>query len=738
MVVGTGASLGVSGSGTIAATSMPASGLTGTVAAANMLPLATNDVYLGNGSAQPAASTLSAAIDAAIGSTQGDILYRGASTWAVLGPGTSGQFLETLGAAANPAWATASGSGTVGSCSTADALAYYAATGTVTSCLAGVGTSGQVLTSNGTGVAPTFQAVPATTITLAPGLAATPTSYNTGTQTVTNGSTVSPQLFYEGHATSYTVLSTDGAKLLTATAASVTFTAPNPGSVGTTTYQFGYDASHSYTITTVGGTASIYGCGSTSTSVSLTYPAQLITDGTNYQCVPSGGSGGGSGTVTSVGLTVPGSSILGVTGSPVTTSGNLGLTTTGTSGGIPYFSSTSALSSSALLAAGNLMVGGGAGTAPATNPDWSFSSNVLVGNFNSTAVPSPATLVSNGAIIAGADGTNSGLGLIGTNGAQGIVQDIAYGGTLASPTALGTSVNIGGMIANGYDGTSVTTTAPVGIQFQTCSGAAWSHSVNTCTLIGFNTTASGSVTPGTNAALRSDGSFIVAASAGAVTSPGAHGLYVSGPTSITQGYSVPSALTDGATIAVNAALSNNFTVTIAGNRTLSNPTNLVAGQILNFQITQDATGNRTLAFGANYNGAISLNPAANAVTLFSCYASSSSSLQCAGGAPAGVTASNCSSGASPAVCGSARAGSVAVPTGATPTLVIDSSAVTATSEILLNVDESATIAGTTCNTTLATLVNPVVTARSAGTSFTIQMNSTLATNPACVDYQIVN
>ena len=277
------------------------------------------------------------------------------------------------------------------------------------------------------------------------------------------------------------------------------------------------------------------------------------------------------------------------------------------------------------------MVGGGAGTAPATNPDWSFSSNVLVGNFNSTAVPSPATFVSNGAIIAGADGTNSGLGLIGTNGAQGVVQDIAYGGTLASPTALGTSVNIGALEANGYDGTSVTTTAPVGIQFQTCSGAAWSHSVNTCTLIGFNTTASGSVTPGTNAALRSDGSFIVAASAGAVTSPGAHGLYVSGPTSITQGYSVPSALTDGATIAVNAALSNNFTVTIAGNRTLSNPTNLVAGQILNFQITQDATGNRTLAFGTNYNGAISLNPAANAVTLFSCYASSSSSLQCAGG-----------------------------------------------------------------------------------------------------------
>ena len=814
MVVGTGASLGVSGSGTIAATSMPASGLTGTLLAAQF-PALTGDVTTVAGSLATTLATVNSNIGTfasetvngkglvtAAGNLSGDLTTSGAVATLATVNSNVGSFTNAnitvnakglITAAANgsggpgtvtsvaltaPPWLTVGGSpittsGTLALTGTSESANLFLASpngssgamtpraivladlpslsaNTVLGALTGTTPSGLAVPSCvdsagnhlnytlGTGFSCGTTSSGATTITLAPGLAATPTSYNTGTQTVTNGSTVSPQLFYEGHATSYTVLSTDGAKLLTATAASVTFTAPNPGSVGTTTYQFGYDASHSYTITTAGGTASIYGCGSTSTSVSLTYPAQIITDGTNYQCVPNGGSGGGSGTVTSVGLTVPGSSILGVTGSPVTTSGNLGLTTTGTSGGIPYFSSTSALSSSALLAAGNLMVGGGAGTAPATNPDWSFSSNVLVGNFNSTAVPSPATLVSNGAIIAGADGTNSGFGLIGTNGAQGIIQDITYGGTLASPTALGTSVNIGGMVANGYDGTSVTTTAPVGIQFQTCSGAAWVHGTNTCAIIGFNTTASGSVTPGTNAALRSDGSFIVSASAGAVTSPGAHGLYVSGPTSITQGYSVPSALTDGATIAVNAALSNNFTVTIAGNRTLSNPTNLVAGQILNFQITQDATGNRTLAFGTNYNGAISLNPAANAITLFSCYASSSSSLQCAGGAPAGVTASNCSSGASPAVCGSARAGSVAVPTGATPTLVINSTAVTANSEILLSVDESATIAGTTCNTTLATLVNPVVTARSAGTSFTIQMNSTLAANPACVDYQIVN
>lgn len=73
-----------------------------------------------------------------------------------------------------------------------------------------------------------------------------------------------------------------------------------------------------------------------------------------------------SGTVTSVALSVPASSILGVTGSPVTSSGTLGLTTTGTSGGIPYFSSSSALSSSAALTASQLIVGGGAGVTPAT------------------------------------------------------------------------------------------------------------------------------------------------------------------------------------------------------------------------------------------------------------------------------------------------------------------------------------------------------------------------------------
>jgi hypothetical protein len=51
------------------------------------------------------------------------------------------------------------GSGTVSNCSTADALAYYSATGTTVNCLSGVGSSGQALLSNGSGSAPSFGSV---------------------------------------------------------------------------------------------------------------------------------------------------------------------------------------------------------------------------------------------------------------------------------------------------------------------------------------------------------------------------------------------------------------------------------------------------------------------------------------------------------------------------------------------------------------------------------------------------
>lgn len=101
------------------------------------------------------------------------------------------------------------------------------------------------------------------------------------------------------------------------------------------------------------------------------------------------------------------------------------------------------------------------------------------------------------------------------------------------------------------------------------------------------------------------------------------------------------------------------------------------------------------------------------------------------------TATNCASAASPAVCGSAASGGVAVPLGANQTLVVNTTAVTANSQIHITEDESlGTRLGITCDTTLPTGA-PIVTARTAGTSFTIQVPFT-TTNQACISYTVVN
>jgi hypothetical protein len=86
------------------------------------------------------------------------------------------------------------------------------------------------------------------------------------------------------------------------------------------------------------------------------------------------------------------------------------------------------------------------------------------------------------------------------------------------------------------------------------------------------------------------------------------------------------ALTDGATITANFAVSNNFSVTLGGNRTLANPTNQTAGQSGAIVVTQDGTGSRTLAYGSNWKfaggTAPTLTTTANAVDILAYYVES--------------------------------------------------------------------------------------------------------------------
>jgi len=179
-----------------------------------VLPVIANGHVIGNASGSSVAAadySLTAMLDTLATPAQGDILYRNGSVWTFLPPGTSGQFLQTLGAGGNPAWATPTPITYVGSSSilvtgttisisapvsvangglgltvgvsggipayvnasmiassgllTAHGVMLGGGAGAVPSALTSLGTSGQVLTSNGAAADPSWSSAAAGTVT---------------------------------------------------------------------------------------------------------------------------------------------------------------------------------------------------------------------------------------------------------------------------------------------------------------------------------------------------------------------------------------------------------------------------------------------------------------------------------------------------------------------------------------------------------------------------------------------
>jgi len=77
---------------------------------------------------------------------------------------------------------------------------------------------------------------------------------------------------------------------------------------------------------------------------------------------------------------------------------------------------------------------------------------------------------------------------------------------------------------------------------------------------------------------------------------------------------VIASLTDGTSIAVNFDTAQNFTVTLGGNRTLENPTNIDAGQTGSIMVIQDGTGSRTLSYGSYWKFAGGTAPTLSTVS----------------------------------------------------------------------------------------------------------------------------
>ena len=91
-------------------------------------------------------------------------------------------------------------------------------------------------------------------------------------------------------------------------------------------------------------------------------------------------------------------------------------------------------------------------------------------------------------------------------------------------------------------------------------------------------------------------------------------------------------LTDGANIIPDFGSSNNFIVTLGGNRTLNNPTGVTTGQSGVIFVKQDGTGSRTLGIHSHYHFAGGTAPTftttANAVDVIGYVAYGATTIAC--------------------------------------------------------------------------------------------------------------
>lgn len=89
-------------------------------------------------------------------------------------------------------------------------------------------------------------------------------------------------------------------------------------------------------------------------------------------------------------------------------------------------------------------------------------------------------------------------------------------------------------------------------------------------------------------------------------------------------------LTDGATIAIDASLSQSYSVVLGGNRTLANPTNLESGMKFEVALIQDSVGGRDISFGSAYrfSGTPTFVTDANKLNILSCRTFDGTNLFC--------------------------------------------------------------------------------------------------------------
>jgi hypothetical protein len=253
-------------------------------------------------------------------------------------------------------------------------------------------------------------------------------------------------------------------------------------------------------------------------------------------------------------------------------SGGTGLTS-GTSGGILGFTASGTISSSNLLTASAVIVGGGSGSLPTAIT----ADTATVGHFLGSTAGSPAFRQVVTSDVNGVLGSN--------NGGTGLTTFTK--GDLLVPNASG---NIVKLAVGGTDGyvLSVDSTTTTGLKWGPVGGGGSGTPGGTANQFQYNSAGAF----GGTSVMTWDATNL-RASIGVGTGPVSFDVAGSVRNVRTQ-------LTDAATINLDASRSSNFLVILGGNRTLGNPTNLVPGQAITLLVSQDATGSRKLGFGTGY------------------------------------------------------------------------------------------------------------------------------------------
>jgi hypothetical protein len=217
----------------------------------------------------------------------------------------------------------------------------------------------------------------------------------------------------------------------------------------------------------------------------------------------------GGGTVTSVAQSFTGG-LISVAGSPITGAGTLALTVAGTSGGVPYFTGATTWATSAALAANSLVVGGGAGAAPATVTTGTGVVTALGVNTGSAG----AFVVNGGALGTPSSGTATNLtGLPISSGVSGLGTGIA--------TALAVNTGSAGapVLFDGAGGTpsSMTATNLTGTASGLTAGTASAVAVGGITGLGTGVATALGVNTGSAGAFVVNGGALGTPSSGTAT-----------------------------------------------------------------------------------------------------------------------------------------------------------------------------------------------------------------------------